>query len=47
MPTAIALSIMRNVGAGRWSRPTGRPSRIVTPAMNPRSNVFSRLMALR
>ena len=43
MPTAIAFSIMRSAGAGRFSRPIGRPSRIVTPAMKPSSSVFGRL----
>ena len=43
MPTAIAFSIIRSAGAGRFRRPIGRPSRIVTPAMKPSSSVFARL----
>src|SRR5512135_1606542 len=45
-PTATALRNRRRPGAGRRSRPTGRPSRIVTPAIKPSSSVCDRLMSL-
>ena len=38
-PTATAFSSARRLGAGRRTRPIGNPSRIVTPAIAPRTNV--------
>jgi len=40
MPTATAFRNSFNDGIGRRSRPSGNPSTIVTPAMNPSSNVL-------
>ena len=43
IPTAIAFSMTRRFGTGRFRRAIGRPSRMVTPAMKPSNSVFSRL----